>query len=91
MDVVVRMPAYKPAAQAAFNRVRIYFGVTYLSEIVTTERSSKECLGRGTPAPVPLPMAIPTPPGFKVLPQLAKDFGQRLSARALQTCQRKDS
>jgi hypothetical protein len=40
MDVVARMPAYKPAAQAAFNRVRIYFGVTYLSEIVTAEGSS---------------------------------------------------
>jgi hypothetical protein len=40
MDVIARMPASKPAAQAAFNRVRIYFGVTYLSEIVTAKGSS---------------------------------------------------
>jgi hypothetical protein len=40
IDVVAWMAAYKPAAQAAFNRVRIYFGVRYLSEIVTAEGSS---------------------------------------------------
>jgi hypothetical protein len=39
MDVVSRMLASTPEAQATFNRVRIYFGFMYLSEIVTVEGS----------------------------------------------------
>jgi hypothetical protein len=40
MDAVAPDAAYKPAAKAAFNRVRLYLGVTYLSEIATADGQS---------------------------------------------------
>jgi hypothetical protein len=43
MDIVTFLPACKPADQAAFNRVRLHLGITYLSEIATADGS---CLAR---------------------------------------------
>jgi hypothetical protein len=37
MDAVAPVAGYKPAAKDAFNRVRLYLGVTYLSEITTAD------------------------------------------------------
>jgi hypothetical protein len=40
MDAVAPTNAYKPAAKDAFNRVRLYLGVTYLSKIATADGHS---------------------------------------------------
>jgi hypothetical protein len=37
MGTVASLPDCKPADQAAFNRVRLYLGITYLSEIATAD------------------------------------------------------
>jgi hypothetical protein len=37
MDIVASLPTCKSATQAAFNRVRLHLGITYLSEIATAD------------------------------------------------------
>jgi hypothetical protein len=40
MEAVLALPSLKPAAIAAFNRVRLHFGVMFLSEIATVDGRS---------------------------------------------------